>query len=162
MIDRKKYLALSKQEDWTAVHALLDGERENAVTPEDISQETYFRVDALKRQGRYSEALQILGEKGHLYNSQSLAQHDQARVLLKLGLVQEALNVMNGAAYEVEMASNPILAMDAKFFHVTLLAASGDPSARDRLNEIPDDYLHVTADGDLVTKSDVMSSLSER
>ena len=162
MIDRNQYLALARQEDWPAVHTLLDNGRENAVTSDDLSQETYLRVDALKRQASYGEAIDLLRERGHLYNSQSLAQHDLARVLIKLGREKEALVVMNGGGYEAEMTSFPILAMDAKFFHVTLLAKSGDPSARDRLDEIPDDYLHVTADGDLVTKSDVMSLLAKQ
>ena len=157
MIDFDRYATLSNREDWEAVHALLDDARAKAATADDRSREIYLRVAALKRQHRYGEALDLLRSGGHLYNSQSLAQHDTAHVLLKLGCEQDALNVLSKAPYETEMTSFPLLAMDAKFFHLLLLAKGGDSSVKARLGEIPDDYLHVTMDGDLVRKSDIIA-----
>ena len=161
MINYDQYKTLAGQEDWQAVHALLDDARENAVTPHDISDEVFMRVATLKWQERYSEALDLLRERGHLYGSDSLAKHDMARVLVKLSRERDALDVMSGSPYEAEMTSFYGLAMDAKFFHVALLAKVGDPSARDRLTEIPEDYSTVTMDGDLLTKADVVASLGE-
>ena len=163
MFDFHRYQALSKQEDWAAVHALLDEARENAVTPDEISSEVAFRVSTLEKQGHNAEALDLLREKGHLFTSQSHATQATARVLLKLGRERDALSVMSGSPYEEEMISCPIRAMDAKFFHAVLLAKAGDPSARECLEGIPDDYIQVTVDGDdLITKSEVVTLLGER
>ena len=162
MMSFDQYRALVRQEDWTGVHALLDDARENAVTPDDVAREVHLRVATLRRQERYSEALDLLRERGHLYRSQALARHDMCRVLVKLGRERDALDVMSGLPYEAEMTSFPGLAMDAKFFHVAPLAKVGDPSARDRLLEIPDDYFTVTIDGDLLSKSDVIATLGEQ
>lgn len=162
MINFDRYRALMDQEDWTAVHSLLDDARKNAITPDDISEEVYLRVSTLKSQERYGEALDHLQNRGHLYTSQSLAKHDMCRVLVKLSRERDALEIMSGSPYEAEMSSFPILALDAKFFHVALLAKVGDPLAKDRLREIPDDYFTVTMDGDLLSKSDVIASLGER
>ena len=161
MIDFDRYAALSNREDWDAVHTLLDDARAKAVTAADRSSETYLHVAALKRQQRYGEALDLLRSEGHFYNSQSLAQHDTAHVLHKLGREQDALDVLSKAPYETEMTSFPLLAMDAKFFHLFLLAKAGDSSVKARLGEFPDDYLHVTMDGNLVRKSDIIAQLDK-
>ena len=67
---------------------------------------------------------------------------------------------MSKSPYEAEMAAHPMWAMDAKFFHVVMLAKAGNPSARDRLTEIPDGYIQITVDREnLITKEDVIALL---
>lgn len=162
MMDFKRYMALSKQKDWAAVHALLDDVRENAATPGEIASEIYFRVSTLEDQGLLSEALDLLQEKRHLYKSEAYATHVMARLLIRLGREQDASDIMSGSPYEAEMALHPMWAMDAKFFHIVMLAKAGDPSVRDRLNEIPDGYIQITIDRDhLITKEDLIASLRE-
>ena len=62
MMDFKRYPALSKQNDWTAVHALLDEVRENAVMPDEIASEIAFRVSTLETVGRQPVLLEYLTE----------------------------------------------------------------------------------------------------
>ena len=53
------------------------------------------------------------------------------------------------------------LAIDAKFFYLYLLAKRCDPSVKERLSEIPDDYQHITMDREFLTKPDIMALLEE-
>lgn len=160
MFDYQRYKILLQQRDWAAIYQLLDDAREKAVAPDDVSCEVAFRVSTLREQRRYSDALDLLRDRGHLYTSQASATHDMARILLQLGRWRDALDVMSRSPYETEMTSCPIQATDAKFFHAVLLAKAGDASAIDLLRDIPDDYMQVTVNGDdLITKSNVVAWL---
>ena len=159
MIDSKKFEDFARSEEWEALYAMLDDARDNAATADDIGSELHWRIAALKRQERYQDALDLLREKARAYNSQSLAQHQFARVLLKLGRDQEAVDELSKAPFEAEMTSFYGLATDAKFLYLYLLAKQGDPSVRERLNEIPDDYEYVTTDVEFLTKADIVALL---
>lgn len=162
MMELQRYWALLAEQNWAAVYALLDEMRANAATPDEMASEVAFRVSTLEKQGRNHDALDLLRDRGHLFLSQSHATQTTARVLMKLGRERDALQVMSGSPYEAEMSSCPMRAMDAKFFHAVLLAKLGDPSAKQCLEGIPDDYIQVTVDGDdLITKSDVVALIDK-
>jgi tetratricopeptide (TPR) repeat protein len=160
MADITQLQQLMKSEDWATVYTMLDEARSRAVTREDFSREVYWRVVALNRQLRYKEALELLRENANLFNSQSLVQHELACILIKLGRDLEALDELSKAPIEEEMDSFYGLAIDAKFFYFYLLAKSGDTSVKNRLDEIPDDYRHITMDGKFLTKPDIAALLN--
>ena len=155
MIDHATFKDLARREDWEALYAMLDHERDSAVTADDMRSEVHWRTTALEWQKRYQEALDLLRDKAHVFNSKCCLQQGLAEILLKLGRNQEALAELSRAPFETEMASFYGLAMDAKFLYFYLLAKQGDTSVRDRLSEIPDGYRHITADGDFLMKTDV-------
>jgi tetratricopeptide (TPR) repeat protein len=155
MADITQLQALMTNGDWVAVHNVLDNARSRAVTREDFGREVYWRVVALQRQQRYQDALELLRKSAGLFNSQSLVQQELASILIKLGRDQEALDELSRAPVEEEMASFYGLAIDAKFLYFYLLAKSGDTSVRNRLDEIPDDYRHITMEGKFLTKPDI-------
>ena len=159
MIDFNKFQRLVRSEDWASVYAVLDDARNNAVNDDEIKDETYWRAVALRRELRYDEALELLRNNANLFNSQSLVHHELACILIELGRDREALDELKKAPIEEEMENYYGLAIDAKFFYFYLLAKSGDPSVKDRLAEIPDDYRHITMGGTFLTKADIASFL---
>lgn len=150
---------LMRTRDWVSVYAMLDDARSRAVTQEDMRREAYWRVAALQRQQRYDEALKLLRRSAQFFDCQCLVHHEAASLLVKLGRNQEALAELEQAPIEAEMGEYYGLAIDAKFFYLYLLAKSGDPSVKDRLCEIPDDYRHITMDGKFLTKADITAFL---
>lgn len=162
MADVTQLQAFMKNGDWTAAYALLDDARNGAVTSEDRRREVYWRATAFELQRRYDEALDLLRKNANLFNSQSLVQLELARILVKLGRDQEALDELGIAPIEEEMEKFYGLAIDAKFFYFYLLAKSGDRSVQDRLSEIPDDYRHIAIGGKFLTKPDIVAELNRR
>lgn len=160
MIDFYQFRRLADSKDWASVHAMLDEARDRAITDDDIRSEAHWRVVALTREQRYDDALDLLSKNAHLFNSQSLVHHKAACILDKLGRNEEALEELKKAPIEEEMESYYGLAIDAKFFYFYLLAKSGDPSVKERLSEIPDDYRHITMGGTFLTKTDIVSLLN--
>lgn len=159
MIDFDKFNELARREDWHALHAMLDDARARAITADDVRREVYWRVAALRQQGHYQEAFDLLREKEHTSNSKCRMHHGLARLLLKLGRDQEAIDELSKAPFEAEMTSFYGLATDAKFLYLYLLAKQGDSSVRGRLNEIPGDYEYVTTDVEFLTKADIVALL---
>jgi tetratricopeptide (TPR) repeat protein len=151
--------ASMRGEDWASVYALLDRIRGRASTQDDMRMETYWRVTALGKQGRYDEAIALQRRNANLFNSQCLVHHNLARFLLKLGRDDEALEELKKAPIEEEMEDFYGLAIDAKFSYFYLLAKRGDQSVKDRLSEIPDDYRHITMGGRFLTKPDIVALL---
>lgn len=157
--DITKLQSLMRSKDWASVYAMLDDAHNQAVSPEDIRREAYWRVAALKGEHKYEEALQLLRKSAGLFNSQCLAHLDLAYILIKLGREQEALEELSRAPIEEEMQNYYGLAIDAKFLYFYLLAKNGDQSVKGRLSEIPDDYRHITMDGKFLTRADIASFL---
>ncbi len=151
--------ALMRSKDWDAVYAILDDASSRAVTQEDMRREVYWRAAALEHEQRYGEALDLLKKNANLFNCQCLVHLQLACILIKLGHDQEALAELKNAPIEAEMEDYYGLAIDAKFLYLYLLAKSGDPSIKDRLAEIPDDYRHITSGGKFLTKADITSFL---
>ena len=151
--------ALMRRKEWASVYAMLDDARKRAINADDLKSETYWRVAALGREGRYQEAIQLLRDNASRFNSQSSVHHELASFLVKLGHEQDALEELKKAPIEEEMGEFYGLAIDAKFFLLYLLAKNGDRSVRDRLNEIPDDYRHITMGGKFLTKNDIAALL---
>lgn len=150
---------LMRSRDWTSVYVMLDDARNRAVSDHDVKDEIYWRVTAFGREQRYEEALELLKKNAARFNCQCLVHLDLAYILLKLGRDQEALEDLGRAPIEEEMEEYYGLAIDAKFLYFYLLAKAGNPSVRDRLAEIPDDYRHITVDGKFLTKADIASFL---
>ena len=159
MIDFDQFRDFVCSGNWSAVHAMLDDARDRAVTDDDIKDEAYWRVVALTRETRYNEALDFLTKNSDRFDCRSWLYHESARILIKLGRDREALDELRKAPIEEEMEDYYGLAIDAKFFYLYLLAKSGDPSVKDRLSEIPDDYRHITMGGTFLTKADIASFL---
>jgi hypothetical protein len=151
--------ALMRSRDWVSVYAILDDARTRAITTEDIVREIHWRATALKGEQRYSEALDLLRKNAGLFNSQSLVRHEMARILVKIGRDQDAIDELKRTPIEEEMEDFYGLAIDAKFFYLYLLAKGGDPSVKDRLSEIPDDYRYIAIGGTFLTKPDIISLL---
>lgn len=160
MINFDRFKALARAGNWASIYAMLDEARDNATSHDDIMDEAYWRAVALTKQQRYEEALEFLHRNTILFNCQSLVQHRIAEILVTLGRLQEALEELRRAPVEEEMDSFYGLAIDAKFFYFYLLAKGGDTSIKNRLNEIPDDYRHITKDGKFLTKPDIVALLN--
>ncbi|WP_158810108.1 hypothetical protein [Beijerinckia sp. L45] len=159
MIDVDRFNELARSEDWDGLTAMLDGARDTALSSDDVKREVHWRGVALERQGRYEDALNLIRDKAQLFNSKCGVQQRQAALLLKLGRDQEALSALETAPFEAEMPTFYGLALDAKFSYFHLLAQQGDPSVRERLAEIPDDYRHMTMDIESMTKADILALL---
>ena len=159
MIDTDRFKYLADRRDWPQLYAMLDDACSKATSRDDVRSEAHWRVAALERQQRYSEALDLLRSNANIYNSQSYVQHQSARLLLRLGHEKEALDALSKAPFDSEMKSFYGLAIDAKFLYVYLLAKHGDRSAEMRLPEIPDDYQYVTKNGEFIAKSDIVAVL---
>jgi tetratricopeptide (TPR) repeat protein len=159
MINFDQFQTRVRSGNWISVYEMLDEARNGAITNDDIMDEAFWRVVALTRQQRYEEALDFLRKNAKLFNSQSLVQHKIACILIRLGRDQDALNELSKAPVEEEMQRFYALAIDAKFFYYYLLAKNGDPSVKRRLDEIPDDYRHITAGGKFLTKPDIVALL---
>lgn len=157
MIDADKFKSLADRGDWISLYAMLDDAHDSATSREDVASAVHWRIAALERQRRNSEALQFLKENAGAYSTRSLVQHKIARLLVSLGREQEALEELSNAPFDAEMESFYALAMDAKFFYVYLLARNDAPSIHDRLSEIPDDYQYLNRDGTILTKADIAS-----
>jgi thioredoxin-like negative regulator of GroEL len=151
--------ALMRSKDWDAVYAMLDDAGSRAVTQEDMRREVYWRATAFEGEQRYDEALELLQKNADLFDCQCLVHLQLACILIKLGRDQDALDELRKAPIEAEMEDYYGLAIDAKFLYFYLLAKIGDPSVKDRLAEIPDDYRHITSGGKFLTKTDISSFL---
>ncbi|MDR3407064.1 MAG: hypothetical protein P4L68_01035 [Methylovirgula sp.] len=158
--DIRKIQKLMREKAWSPVYALLDDARDQAITREDKARETYWRSIALKNQGRYQEAIDLLRKDGTLFNSQCLPLKIIAEVLERMGDDQGALRELSMAPIEQEMEDFYGLAIDTKFLYFYLLAKIGDRSVLNRLSEIPDDYRHITMGGKFLTKADVVALLN--
>jgi len=154
-IDVSQLQSFLRAEDWNNAHSLLDYAQSQAVTPDDISNEKYWRVTVLIHEERYEDAINFLKTNAASCNSQCLVQQELANLLIRLRRDREALFELSQAPFEDEMEDFYGLAIDAKFLYFYLLAKSGDRSIKDRLSEIPDDYRHITMDGKFLTKSDL-------
>lgn len=150
---------LMRSKDWASVYSMLDDARSRAVTRDDMKQEVYWRATALENEQRYAEALNLLQTNTGLANSMSLWSHQIACLLVKLDRDKDAVDELSKAPIEEEMKDHYGLAIDAKFFYLYLLAKNGDPSVRDRLVEIPDDYRYITMEGQFLTKADIIALL---
>ena len=160
MINPDQLRILLREENWTAVDALLDNARDQALTNDDLEDAAYWRVVALIRARRYSEALDFLRKHAGWFNCQSWVHHKCARILIELGLEKDALEELRKAPIEAEMEAFYGLAIDAKFTYLFLLARFGDPSVKERFSEIPDDYQQIAIDGTFLTKADIISLLN--
>jgi hypothetical protein len=157
--DIRQLQVLMRSKDWVSVYAMLDEARKKSFTQEDKKDETYWRAAALKGEQRYEEALELLYKNANLFNCQSLLHHELARILVKIGHDQDAIDELKRTPIEEEMEDFYGLAIDAKFFYFYLLAKSGDPSVKDRLSEIPDGYRYIAMGGTFLTKPDIISLL---
>lgn len=147
---------LLRHEDWTSAFSMLDQARRTAVTSDDCKREIFWRSVVLARQNHTEQAVELLRKNAHLFNSQSHVKHEIARLLVSQGRHQEALKELNSAPIDCELDQFYALAIDAKFFYYYLLAKAGDPTIRDRLCEIPDDYRYICHDGTILAKPDII------
>ena len=161
MIDTERFKDLAARGDWTSLYAMLDEARGTAASREDVRSEVHWRLAPRERQQRHGDAFDLLRSKADIYDCRCYVQHKSARLLLCLGRDPEALHELSKAPFEAEMTSFYGLAIDAKFFYLYLLAKRCDPSVKERLSEIPDDYQHITMDREFLTKPDIMALLEE-
>lgn len=160
LADVEKLRVLLRNKNWVAAHDMLDSAKDRAVTREDRNSAIHWRVVTLEREKRYEDALELLRRNASLFNSRCHVQLECALCLEKLGRDQEALAELAAAPVEEEMQSFYAFAIDAKFLYFYLLAKSGEASVAHRLDEIPDDYRHITMDGKFLTKPDIVALLN--
>jgi hypothetical protein len=106
-----------------------------------------LEIDGSYQAGPIPKGDRSSARNGTLFNCQCLPHKIIAEVLDKMGDYKGALRELSAAPIEQEMSGFYGLAIDTKFIYFYLLAKSGDTSIKSRLDEIPDDYRHITMGG---------------
>lgn len=145
-------LALMRQQDWTAVHAMLDDiEKCDPDTPGLA----HWRSTALQNEGLHDQALEFISDNLEKFNCKANALHKRAAILHEKGDHAAALNELDGADLDSEADDHWALVMEAKFFRLFLKTICDFSINAAEFGEFPDDYISILPSGKRLSLQDL-------
>ena len=138
-LDTEQFWRFLQAENAHEAHHLLD-----AASPGSSSEERFtiahLRSAALRREGRFAEAIDILRSSRSDFPCQTVSHDGVARLLEHMGRRNEAISELRSAPFESEKDNFPLLVADARFLLLYLLSRAGQSTNDPRIEEFDDDY----------------------
>lgn len=152
---------LFRQRDWKALHDMLDSASPGRDSDER-GQIAHWRASALSAEGRHDDAIDVLrGIQSDCRCRATVSKHI-AENLRRLGRDMEAIEELKNAPLAEERERFSGLVLDAKYVLAHLLASNGLEVEKAILDDIPNNYVHITDRGQRISKSDLMNLISRR
>lgn len=155
---RDEFSRLYRQREWKALHGALDAASHSCDTEERCCV-AYWRATALEAEDRCLEAIDVLTANRDDFSCKTMVHADIAENLRRLGRDLEAIDELKRAPMDEEMERYHALVVDAKYLLAHLLATNRLDVEPSLLDEIPDNYVHITSRGKRITKTDLLAMI---
>jgi hypothetical protein len=157
----EKIVPLMQTRDWKACHNFLDGALVDADDDQRRSAHLW-RAFVLEEEGRYGEAIDCWRTHRKEFNSQTMVDHQIARLYDRSGRAPQAIEELKSAPFGEEMDRHPALVLDGIYFYCYLLAREGREVPEKLLSALPHDFMYVQPRGNRTSKAELLSMIGRR
>lgn len=139
MLDPETFWLFLRAGNTHEAHNVLDAASPGS-SSEDRFTIAHLRSAALRREGRFAEAVGILRSSRADFPCQTVSHDGVARLLEHMGRRDEAISELRSAPFESERDSFPLLVADARFLLLYLLSRAGQSTTDPSIEEFADDF----------------------